>query len=453
MTAGNFFFDDGNSRKFWSYTLRGKKQTIRHGRLGTKGRETTKVFASPSAAKAATEKLVNQKTAKGYIAVDPDRLKIKRPKGKRAATEAQVARLEKQLGAKLPDEYRQFLLTHNGGEPEPDHVEIPGYEYGPWLPVGFIYGLYSGREPFKNLEFGVEKILPQLPEGQLPVAGLFNLYYYSLSLDRNPGCIYYWDENAGGYNVDEDGNPVFDDSHAILVAGSFNEFLTRIALYRSEDETEEPASAGAPADEEDAPQKTSRSQSRGSSKSSGNRGRSRLSKRRQEEILRLTYEGGDELTAAIEQGDKAAAKFLRQIEREISEFLKTTTNRHELQFFADNWHWDANTRPMLKLVKNPHIDAGTLLQIFWHGCPEDYYLFHESLSEIDNEFDRYVFQVLRHIERRIVKSDYKTASIPFDPTNSISMRDRRDEFARQIPDVMYEPVAGGSIAGDSDAMR
>ena len=440
MTSADYFFDDGQARKFWSYTLGGKKLTIRHGRLGTKGRETTKTFPSASAAKAATAKLADQKVAKGYVLVDPDRLKITRAKGKRAATEAQVAKLEKRLAVRLPDDYRKFLLTQNGGQPEPDHVKLPVVADQDSRPVGFIYGLYAKPEAYQSLLFAVEEILPCLPEGHLPVCGLFNLYYYSISLDRNPGCVYFWNEDAGGYDVDEDGQPIFDDSHAILVAGSFSEFQTRIAIHQAPEEDDELESSSA--DEQyvrEIPEL---------------RSGKRLSKRRRKEIIRLTDEGGDELTAAIEQGEalmrkksrKAGEalidKFLRQMDREIKEFLRTTTNKDELQYFAENCHWESNTRPLLELVKNPHIDAGTLLQMYWYGCPEDYYLFHKSASEIKSEFERYVFRVLRHIERRIVKSEYKTASIPFDPTGRISMWDRRDEFARQIPDVMYQPISG-----------
>lgn len=427
MTAGEYFFDDGQARKFWAYSRRGKKQSVRHGRIGTKGRETSKVFPSAAAAKTATEKLVGQKVAKGYVLVDPGQLQITRPKGKRAATKAQVAKLEKQLDARVPDEYREFLLTQNGGEPTPDHIFVPKYSDQDAIPVGFLYGLYTKPEPYKSLQFAMENILPCLPEGHLPVCGLFNLYYYSISLDRNAGCVYYWNEDAGGYDVDEDGNPIFDDSHAILVAGSFSEFLTRIANFQAPDENEEAASV--PADDSYVPEPTEPRHGR-------------LSQRRREEIMRLVYEGGEELTAAMDQGEKAIAKFLRQMEREIKNFLKTTTNKEELQYFAENWHWEANTRPLLELVRNPHIDAGTLLQLYWYGCPEDYYLFHQSASEIESEFERYVFRVLRQIESRFVRSDYKTASFPFDPTDRISMWDRRDEFARQIPEVMYQPISG-----------
>ncbi|HEY7327587.1 MAG TPA: SMI1/KNR4 family protein [Gemmataceae bacterium] len=35
-------------------------------------------------------------------------------------TDAQIAAFETYIGHKLPTDYRQFLLQHNGGHPEPD---------------------------------------------------------------------------------------------------------------------------------------------------------------------------------------------------------------------------------------------------------------------------------------------------------------------------------------------
>jgi hypothetical protein len=167
-----------------------------------------------------------------------------------------------------------------------------------------------------------------------------------------------------------------------------------------------------------------------------------LAKRRQAEILRLTLQGGDELTAAIEAGERAYQRHMRKINREINEFVTTCDDKRELDFFAQNWSWDGNVKPILKLVKNPNVDAGTLLQMYWYACPEDYYLFHRSASELDPGFERDVFTAIRRIEARMVKGDYKTASIPFDPTPRISMPERHGEFARPIPDVMFQPIIG-----------
>jgi hypothetical protein len=309
--------------------------------------------------------------------------------------------------------------------------------------VGEIYGLFDEPNGF-SLLWGLEKIQPRLPKGHLPIAGWLD--YYSLSLEGDAGCIYLWDEMAAPCKeFDERGKKIFNAAHGVLVAGSFNEFLTRIALYQDREETNEPQADSTPVDD---PGTASKKQPEQKSndfirKQLVGRDKSRLSQRRQFEILRLTYEGGDELTAAIAQGEKAYAKHRRQIYREITDFLKTTTNKDELHFFADNWHWEASGKPVLQLIKNPHVDAGTLLQIFWYGCPEDYYQFDRHESEIDDDAERVVFQALRQIERRIVKGEYKTAAIPFDPSKWISMWERRSEFARPIPDVMYQPILGG----------
>lgn len=450
MASGNYFFDDGKSRKFWSYSLQGKKQAIRYGRLGTSGTETVKTFPSPAAAEAATAKLVNEKLGKGYIEVDPGKLKFTRDKKKwkRPATLAEVASLEKKLRTKLPAEYKQFLLTQNGGFPENASLEIPSRSEEDSVTVGEIYGLYDEPIGFTVL-WALDKIQPRLPAGHLPISGWID--FCSMSLDKNPGCIYYWDEFAApSKRRDAAGEPIFTSAHAVLVAGSFNEFLTRLANSKdpyADDEDDE--------EEADKPAVKSASKGRGKQKSSSPKledqfrdqllpkEATQLTQRRQAELLRLAYEGGADLTAAYDQSEKAGDKFRREVHREIMQFLKETTNKHELQFFADNWHWDSGSKPLLELAKHSHVDAGTLLQIFWNGSAEDYYLFHRAAADIDDEFERAVFQVFLQIERRFVKGDIKTSTIPFDPTDRITLQDRRGEFARPMPDVMYQPISAG----------
>ena len=52
--------------KFWAIKLEGSSHTVRFGKLGTKGQEKTKDFSSEEAAKKDYEKLVAEKTKKGY---------------------------------------------------------------------------------------------------------------------------------------------------------------------------------------------------------------------------------------------------------------------------------------------------------------------------------------------------------------------------------------------------
>ena len=135
-----------------------------------------------------------------------------------------------------------------------------------------------------------------------------------------------------------------------------------------------------------------------------------LSGKRQKEILRLTYEGGDELTQAMALGEKETAEHLQKIRREIAAFLQTCTNPEELDFFAENWARDGREGPIHELIENPHVDAGTLLRVFWLSDPEYFYETTRAASEIDNEGERDIFTTLEIIERRMTQSEYKTAS-------------------------------------------
>jgi uncharacterized protein (TIGR02996 family) len=63
-------FKEGSSSKFWEITLSGNSFTTRWGKIGTKGQEKTQSFSNPIEAKREYDKLVNEKTKKGYELVD-----------------------------------------------------------------------------------------------------------------------------------------------------------------------------------------------------------------------------------------------------------------------------------------------------------------------------------------------------------------------------------------------
>lgn len=62
-----FEFVDGGSAKFWEITTSGNDVTVRFGRLGTQGQTQTKSFADAAAAARHAEKLIGEKTKKGYV--------------------------------------------------------------------------------------------------------------------------------------------------------------------------------------------------------------------------------------------------------------------------------------------------------------------------------------------------------------------------------------------------
>ena len=61
-----FHFVGDGSDKFWEIETVGNDVTVRYGRTGSKGQTNTKTFADESAAKKHADKLIAEKTAKGY---------------------------------------------------------------------------------------------------------------------------------------------------------------------------------------------------------------------------------------------------------------------------------------------------------------------------------------------------------------------------------------------------
>ncbi len=64
--ADYFELRDEKSAKFWEIQLDGLEVTVRYGRIGTNGQAKTKSFADEAKATAHRDKLVEQKTPKGY---------------------------------------------------------------------------------------------------------------------------------------------------------------------------------------------------------------------------------------------------------------------------------------------------------------------------------------------------------------------------------------------------
>jgi predicted DNA-binding WGR domain protein/Leucine-rich repeat (LRR) protein len=62
-----FEFRDGSSAKFWEITLEGSTVITRYGKIGSVGNNAHKSFADEDAAKKEFEKLVKEKTKKGYL--------------------------------------------------------------------------------------------------------------------------------------------------------------------------------------------------------------------------------------------------------------------------------------------------------------------------------------------------------------------------------------------------
>jgi predicted DNA-binding WGR domain protein len=60
-------FSEGSSSKFWEIKLDGSSFTTTYGKIGTPGQTTLKQWKDASEAKKEYDKLVHEKTKKGYI--------------------------------------------------------------------------------------------------------------------------------------------------------------------------------------------------------------------------------------------------------------------------------------------------------------------------------------------------------------------------------------------------
>jgi len=63
----HFEFVEGSSKKFWEIWMDGTSFITKYGRIGTDGQETVKEFDTADKAKKEYDKLVAEKTKKGYV--------------------------------------------------------------------------------------------------------------------------------------------------------------------------------------------------------------------------------------------------------------------------------------------------------------------------------------------------------------------------------------------------
>lgn len=74
-----FEFCEGGSNKFWEIELDGSGFTVRWGKLGSAGQSALKSFADPNKARLEYDKLIREKTSKGYQEVVHSAIALERP--------------------------------------------------------------------------------------------------------------------------------------------------------------------------------------------------------------------------------------------------------------------------------------------------------------------------------------------------------------------------------------
>lgn len=112
------------------------------------------------------------------------------------ATEPAIARLEKQLKSKLPVAYREFLLRHNGGQPEPATF-VPADRDKPTEVINSFLAV-DGDPDVDDLATFLKLYKGRVPKGCLPVAydAFGNLICIGLA-GKDRGHIYFLNHERG----------------------------------------------------------------------------------------------------------------------------------------------------------------------------------------------------------------------------------------------------------------
>src|SRR5436305_9933472 len=112
------------------------------------------------------------------------------------ATEPALARLEKRLKSKLPAPYRQFLLRHNGGQPQPPTFVPAGRDEPTEVINSFL--AVDGDPDVDDLSSFIKLYKKHVPKGCLPVAydAFGNLICIGLQ-GRERGRVYFLNHERG----------------------------------------------------------------------------------------------------------------------------------------------------------------------------------------------------------------------------------------------------------------
>lgn len=119
---------------------------------------------------------------------------------------------------RLPDDYKEFLIKHNGGVPQPNIEPTVKSD------IQWIYGMVEGPY-YASLFQHLDMFEGRLPSWYIPIANDSggNLYIMSL-YPENHGLIAFWDHESEAEEGEAD--EYFDNM--TFVASSFGHFLNQL---------------------------------------------------------------------------------------------------------------------------------------------------------------------------------------------------------------------------------
>ncbi len=133
--------------------------------------------------------------------------------------EKHVVALEATMGATIPEPYRSFLLTYNGGSPKPDVIVIDGAPFK-GTDLRDFFGIGTIHE-INEISWHLEICTGCLENKLLPIASDSGNNFFVIPLtDEERGSVYYFLVWSGGRPL--------DPPEPYLVAPDFQSFLDKI---------------------------------------------------------------------------------------------------------------------------------------------------------------------------------------------------------------------------------
>ena len=140
-------------------------------------------------------------------------------------TKESLKAIETKYACKLPIDYREFLLSNNGGFPSPDCVTFEENGRKTSADVFCFFAIGESRASL-SFEWHQKTFSDRLPKSTLPIGrdSCGNLWLVSLR-SADAGSIFFWDH--GSYDTFDE----TDLNNWPKVAASFREFLGKLTAY------------------------------------------------------------------------------------------------------------------------------------------------------------------------------------------------------------------------------
>jgi hypothetical protein len=144
-----------------------------------------------------------------------------------------IEALEQLWGFRLPNEYKNFLIEYNGGEPVPNGFSFKNLpENGSYIDV--FFGIL--KHDNNNLLVNMEMYKNRIPNNFIPIGDDpgGNLILISVK-NKDRGKIYFWDHEM---EANTEAGEIADYTNLTLIADSFDEFMNGLHSFDENEESE-----------------------------------------------------------------------------------------------------------------------------------------------------------------------------------------------------------------------